>query len=218
MNLSQGQRYFLKAWGGFSLAGVFLFLFRALWTDTSRYSFIPGNLALAWAGLLFGWGFALQLKRRTWSNWQTVLSGVLWLFFLPNTWYTLTDFLHVYPTGEISQLYDIILVSGLVFCGFALGFASLFSVHKQLRVRMGARNAYLLAELALLLSSFAIFLGRVLRWNSWDVLTNPGGLIQNVSDRVIDPFAHPYTLNSTMLFFVFLSACYWVFFWSLAAA
>jgi uncharacterized membrane protein len=67
----------------------------------------------------------------------------------------------------------------------------------------------------ILLSSFAMYLGRNLRWNSWDVLANPSGVILSVSDRIVDPLGHPRALNVTGLFFVFLSSIYfsiWMFF------
>lgn len=163
---------------------------------------------LAWLGLVFGWLLIHQLKVTRWASWQNLCLSFLWLFFLPNTWYVLTDFIHVYPTGEISELYDIVMVGSLVITGFILGFTSLFLVHKELLKRFGARpSAYLVAGV-ILLSSFAIYLGRNLRWNSWDVVANPGGLILNVSDRIIDPLGHLRAFNVTGLFFVLISVMY----------
>ena len=63
----------------------------------------------------------------------------------------------------------------------------------------------------LLAGPFGIYVGRFLRWNSWDVITNAGGLLINVSDRLSDPLAHPSSLNVTGLFFIFISLSYWAF-------
>ena len=60
----------------------------------------------------------------------------------------------------------------------------------------------------LLLSSFAMYLGRDLRWNSWDVLLNPAGIIFDVSERVIDPLDHPEAFTTTLMFFIFLAGLY----------
>jgi uncharacterized membrane protein len=65
-----------------------------------------------------------------------------------------------------------------------------------------------------LLSGFAIYIGRDLRWSSWDIVNDPGGFLASVSDRVIDPFGHPRALNVTGIFFVTISTTYvatWLF-------
>lgn len=196
------------------ITGLCLVLFglRALMTGTIRYWFIPENLLLAWGGLLFAWLLTRRLGAGRWLSWQNITLSLAWIFFLPNTWYVLTDFIHVYETGEISELYDIALISSLVFCGFMLGLASLFLVHKQLLKRLSELKSYLFIEAAILLSSFAIYLGRDLRWNTWDVVTNPGGLVLNITDRILDPLGHLRALNITALFFVFLSVVYLAFY------
>jgi uncharacterized membrane protein len=193
---------------------ILLFIVRVLATGTFRYFFVPGNLALAWLSLAFAWLLVNQLKVRRWLSWQNLSLSILWLIFLPNSWYVLTDFIHVKPTGEVSQLYDIVLISNLVICGFIAGFASLYLVHLQLRKRLGERVSAELVAAIILVSSFAIYLGRALRWSSWDVVTDPGGIILNVSDRILDPFGYPRALNITGLFFVTLGSIYlaiWLF-------
>jgi uncharacterized membrane protein len=60
----------------------------------------------------------------------------------------------------------------------------------------------------LLLCSFAIYLGRYLRWNSWDVLFNPAGLVFDVSEPFINPTSHPQVFTTTLMFFVLLASIY----------
>lgn len=209
---SEAAKRYIESLGLMSLLCLLLLGYRMLDTDTTRYWFIPWNLLLAWAGLFFGWLLANQLRVRRWLSWQNIILSILWLAFLPNTWYVITDFLHVYPTGEISELYDILLVGTTAFSGFILGFTSLRLIHNELLERLSPRASWTLVEAAILLSSFAIYLGRVLRWNSWDIVTNPGGLIVNVSDRIADPLGNPHALNMTGLFFVTLSIAYLAFY------
>ena len=206
--LREADFRYLKAVGLISLLCLAFFVVRLVLTGSSAYLFIPGNLALAWLGLFFGWLLVQQLKITRWASWQNIALSFLWLFFLPNTWYVLTDFIHVYPTGDISELYDIVMVGTLVISGFILGFTSLFLIHKELLKRFGNRRAGQLVAGIILLASFAIYLGRDLRWNSWDVVANPSGIILNVSDRLIDPLGHLRAFNVTGLFFVLLSVMY----------
>jgi uncharacterized membrane protein len=204
---------FLAAAGLLSLADIAFWGLRVLVTGSTRYSFIPWNLALAWISLLFAVNLVRNLKKERWSGWRNISFTLLWLAFLPNTWYVLTDFIHVTPNGEISQLYDIALISLLVFTGFIIGFAGLFLVHRELLRRLDRLKSYALIEAAIFISSLAIYIGRDLRWNSWDVITNPGVII-NVSDKIIDPFGSPRFLNVTLLFFVLISLLYgafWIF-------
>lgn len=201
-------RHYFEAVGLVTLLCLALLVFRAVTTKTLRYWFIPENLVLAWAGLMFSYLLVRGLKKWRWLSWQNLSLTLLWLFFLPNTWYVLTDFIHVYPTGEISELFDIILIGTLTTVGFALGFTSLYLVHRELIRKVGLWRSFLLIEAVILISSYAIYLGRVLRWNSWDVIANPGGVIVNVSDRVLDPLGHPHVFLLGGLFFVLISVLY----------
>lgn len=202
---------YLVSVGLLSAAAILLLGFRVLLTGTVRYWFIPENLALAWIALFLAWLLTKELKNRRWLSWQNIGLTVLWLMFLPNTWYVLTDYIHIFPNGEVSQLFDIVLMSLLVFTGFILGFTSLFLIHRELLRRIGTLRSYLLVELTIFTSSFAIYLGRDLRWNSWDVIKNPGGVLVNVSDRIVDPFGSQRALNVTLLFFMLISLIYFSF-------
>jgi len=205
---------YLASVGLLSAASIVLLGFRVILTGTVRYWFVPENLALAWIAIFLAWLLTKELKNRRWMSWQNLGLTALWLIFLPNTWYVLTDYIHVFPNGEVSQLFDIVLISLLVFTGFILGFTSLFLIHRQLLHRVGALRSYLLIELAIFTSSFAIYLGRDLRWNSWDVIKNPSGVLVNVSDRIADPFGSQRAINVTLLFFMLISLIYlafWIF-------
>lgn len=191
-----------------------LFTFRLLATGVSRYWFVPENLLLAWLALFFGWILVRQLERRGWRNWWALVLTGFWLLFLPNAWYIMTDFIHVFDTGEISYLYDIAMITVLTMTGFLLGFSSLFMVHRQLLKRIDVFSGALTVGAVILLVSFAIYMGRDLRWNTWDIFTNPSGLILSITDRVINPFGYPRAVNVTAIFFVVISVMYlaiWLF-------
>ena len=191
-----------------------LFGFRLLTTGVSRYWFVPENLLLAWLALGFSWILVQQLQRRGWLNLRALALTALWLLFIPNAWYVLTDFVHVFDTGEISYIYDIAMISTLTITGFLLGFTSLFMVHRQIYKRLGTLSSAVIIGTVILLSSFAIYLGRDLRWNAWDVFTNPSGLILSITDRLINPFGFPRAFNVTAIFFVVISVMYlaiWLF-------
>lgn len=208
------EKRYLQSLGLLSGLLVALFGVRIVLTGTLHLWFVVWNLALAWVSLAIIWVLVNRLRKDRWLSWQNVSLSVLWLMFLPNTWYVLTDFVHVSANGEISQLFDIVLMGVLIVCGFILGFTSLYLMHKQLLKKLSERASSLVVALIILISSFGIYIGRDLRWNSWDVVTNPSGVIISVSDRVIDPFGHPRAINMTGLFFVLISVMYlavWIY-------
>jgi uncharacterized membrane protein len=87
---------------------------------------------------------------------------------------------------------------------------SVYLVHKEMLKRLEPAVAHTLVAAVLLACSFAIYLGRSLRWNTWDVLINPAGILFDVSDRFINPAAHPQSLVTTTTFFMLLASMYYV--------
>ena len=89
-----------------------------------------------------------------------------------------------------------------------MGLASLLVVHRVAEARSGALVGWAVAVGSLLLSAAGIYLGRFPRFNSWDVLTDPHGLVRVVTRRLADPFGNPFLLQFGMIMSVLLLGCY----------
>src|SRR5919204_219728 len=100
----------------------------------------------------------------------------------------------------------------LLFVGLLLGLTSLFLMHGVARRLIGAVNAWAFVVGVLALSSFGIYLGRVQRWNSWDVFVRPGSLLGQIGSGLLDPLNHPRPIALTVLLTSFLLATYLVFY------
>jgi uncharacterized membrane protein len=137
-----------------------------------------------------------------------LLITLAWLFFLPNSFYVISGFVHLMDVPRTDIVLDVVMFSSFGLNGLILGYLSLFLVHGQLRKRLSARTSGLLVGSVLLLSSFAIYIGRDLSWNTWDVIVSPAGLLFDVSDRLMNAGAHPQLFTTTISFFVFLSSIY----------
>jgi len=61
------------------------------------------------------------------------------------------------------------------------------------------------------LSGLGVFMGRFLRLNSWDLVTRPGKIIDDLATRVHDPAAQVNPLAFSLGFALLLAVCYWVF-------
>lgn len=196
---------------------IAFFCLRAFESGSTRYWFLIWNLFLAWVPLGFAWVLRQNLERYRWQSPSSLVLTFLWLGFLPNSFYVVSDFIHLKPTGEVSLLYDVVMFASFTFSAYVAGFLSLYMVHKELLKRLPSLNASGVVAGVLLACSFAIYLGRSLRWNTWDVLVNPAGLLFDVSDRIINPGAHPQAIVTTGTFFILLSTMYLVI-WQFVSA
>lgn len=195
---------------GFS---VLLFFIRVYGTDTSRYSFMLWNLFLAWIPLFLA---VILVKRLRYARWLSPINlsvSLLWLLFLPNSFYVLSDLVHLQTTGEINILFDAVLFFSFIMNGFIAGLWSLYCIHQELKRRLTPVAAATIINGALLLSGFAIYLGRTMRWNAWDVFVHPFGILFDVSEGLINPLSHPQVIVTTGTFFLLTCALYWTIYY-----
>lgn len=195
-------------------ASLLLLFARSVDAGNPRYYFLVWNLVLAALPLLFAVLLRKRLATTSWLVWQNLALTSFWLLFLPNSFYLVTDLIHLHQTYEVNIYYDVVMFMSFIVNGFILGYMSLYLVHVELARRVRRRDAHIIVLLVLLLVSFAIFLGRFLRWNSWDVFLHPAGLLFDVSNQLIDPVS-PSAFVTTTSFFILLSTSYAVV-WSLA--
>jgi uncharacterized membrane protein len=187
---------------------LLLMLSRMVASDSSRYWFLLWNLILGWLPVVFAIWLSHRLRHSRWLSAGNLVLTALWLGFLPNSFYLVSDLIHLQITGEVSVLYDAVLFMSFIFNGYVAGFMSIYVVHKEVLRRLGEDTSHLLISGVLLLSSLAIYLGRALRWNTWDVLVNPAGILFDVSEQVINPVSHPQSVVTTLTFFMLLGSMY----------
>jgi uncharacterized membrane protein len=155
-----------------------------------RYSidfrFLVWNLVLAWIPLLLSLGVYDAYRRGRSLLWVAPMI-VLWLLFLPNAPYIVTDFVHLSASSRAPLWFDGVELSAFAWTGMLLGFVSLYLIHAVLRDRYGARFGWSAVLFVLALSGVGVYLGRVKRWNSWDLLTQPGQRLAELHAHVGDP-------------------------------
>jgi len=200
-----------------NFVSVGFILMRVFATGENEYFYLLWNLFLAWLPLIFTLELKLYLLKKFWLNWPGILLTLLWLGFLPNSFYLAADLVHLQDMSKDNVLYDATMLASFMFNGFVVGLASVYFVHKELLKRLRTTTAHILIALTLLSSSFAIYLGRSLRWNTWDVIVNPAGILFDVSDRFINPGAHPQAFVTTTTFFVLIGSVY-LFVWQFIRA
>jgi uncharacterized membrane protein len=168
------------------------------------YRYLVWNLALAWIPLLLALVLLAAYRRR--AHWiELVAVGGVWLLFLPNAPYMLTDIVHL---GDTHKLFDAVIFGSFAFTALALGFASLLVVQVVVTRLAGATLGWAVAVSSLFAASVGIYLGRVLRLNSWDVVQRPRTLWTIVRLRLDDPFGNRYLIGFVLALCGFLTLAY----------
>ena len=150
-------------------------------------------LFLIWNLLLSFIPYFLSSKIKTTIPGTLTFYSILltWLLFLPNAFYLITDFIHLHHFHNLQYLFDTLLLSSFTVAGFYSGILSLFDIQFLLQMKYSAKKCRLLMGILIYLTAFGIYLGRILRFNSWDIVRHPFTLfftsyksIQNVETIV----------------------------------
>jgi uncharacterized membrane protein len=150
-------------------------------TGSSYYRFLIWNLTLAWVPFALAAAAYARARRRVDALVWLLL--VPWLLFFPNAPYLLI--LHLGEgEGPAPLWYDALMLSAFAWTGLLLGFASLYLVQMILRRAVGPAVAWLGVLLALGLASVGVYVGRFIRFNSWDALLHPLAVADVVREQL----------------------------------
>jgi uncharacterized membrane protein len=175
-------------------------------TGSGYYRFLVFNLFLACVPLFLSTALRIARHRRLPRAIQFALFS-LWLLFLPNAPYILTDILHLTRASHAPAWYDLALLLSCAGTGLLVGYLSLIDVQGIVARSFGPVWSWIFALVSLVLSGFAIYLGRFLRWNSWDVLIAPTRLFA-ITNGLTHPWSHSKPLAVTLIFGVILTLGY----------
>lgn len=128
--------------------------------------------------------------------------ALFWFFFYPNTFYMLTDIVHMNFTSTVlwektSLILYMLFVSSILF-GVLSGTESVKVMFKSFKVTSYPLRLALICALSVI-SSFAIHIGRYARLNSWDILTRPRVVIEELASVWSTGTAAYFVLGFTFL-------------------
>lgn len=186
-------------WLSFLAGG--LLVARIAYSREVTHAYLLWNLFLAWLPLLFA---TLAWRGRRLP--ARAVSGVLWLLFLPNAPYLITDLIHLAPSARAPLWYDAVLLFTSALGGLLLGLRSLHMIHLLVRRRLGAAPGWLFVVVVSALTGLGVYIGRFLRWNSWDAFLHPLSLSADLMHSLSNP-----DLRLRMLVFVLLFAALNIF-------
>ena len=193
-----------------TLTGLSLVVMRGLLTGNWWFFvMLTWNLFLAW----FPLGVVLVLrdlrKAQFQSRWLLWGGLAIWLAFLPNAPYIITDLFHIRYVDQPLLWFDTMTLFVFALTGLLVGLYSVLIVHRMLRPIVGNLLIWVLLMGSQILSGFGIYLGRVGRWNSWDVLASPSALTVAIARAYHDHLSIKLTLAYGFVLFAFYVAFYW---------
>jgi uncharacterized membrane protein len=184
-----------------------LFAFRTARAGIPGYHYVVWNLVLAVvpaaAALLL-----VRAERQRASLPEQAGWFALWLLFLPNAPYLLTDLVHLSSRPPVPLWFDVAMLLSFACTGLLLCYGSVADVHAVVARRFGSVAGWTLAMTAMLLSGLGIYMGRFLRLNSWDAVTRPHTLLGYVANAVSEPSSNLPGLRVTLVYGIGLALGY----------
>ena len=95
-------------------------------SGSGQYLGLCWNLVLAWVPLAFALLAYDRDRRRGRGGFALFAPLLLWLAFLPNAPYLVTDFVHLRDETTMPVWFDVALLSSFAWIGLLLGFVSVY--------------------------------------------------------------------------------------------
>jgi len=191
---------------GATIISVAVWRVRTEFSGTYHYDFLIWNLFLAWIPFIIAYlTYTAKLSHQQ-SFIAIPIAAFFWLIFFPNAPYILTDLQHLAGNWrDVPVWYDVMLLIWFAFTGLLLGMVSLFLMQEIIRREFGRWVGWGFVTMVAGLSSAGVYVGRFLRWNSWDIFSNPTGMAQYTIQSAQDPSLQSVGFTSLFAaFFLFL--------------
>jgi len=165
------------------------------------------NLFLAYLPYLFS-QYASRHINRLQGKGQLAAIVLIWLLFIPNSFYIITDLFHLKERHDIPFWFDLALLFSFAWNGLILGVLSIRHMEKLMEQRWSLKNELIFIYPVMFLNALGIFIGRYWRFNSWDVVTNPLALVRDMADLLLHPVHYRFDWSMIVCFSVLMTLLY----------
>jgi len=186
---------------------LFLLMIRIKVNQTFFLLFLIWNVFLA----IIPYAITMYLDTSKVKKFKLLFWFCIWLLFLPNAPYLITDLKHLrLANGHLFWL-DVLVLFSFAITGLVL-FCMTIHTMKVLLTKHITHFPKTLFELSVCcLTAFGIYLGRILRYNSWEILSNPTQLLRDCFSIISNPIQHKHAWGFTLAFSAFLWISYTLF-------
>ena len=196
-----------QVWGILALA-IVLVLGRVVFAGSGYFLYLLWNLALALLPFVVSSVLLWYVLKGKAHPWVLIVGGIVWLLLFPNAPYIVTDVIHLKESHAAPLWYDALMLYTSAWAGMILALHSLGQIETIIRRYLSEKLTWISLAALVFISSFGIYLGRYLRWNSWDVIANPHNLSSDIWNIFANPQTHQDGFLITIVFFVFISVSY----------
>jgi uncharacterized membrane protein len=134
-----------------------------------------------------------------------------WLLCIPNSFYLITDLFHLgdtYNDRMIPPWYDLVMILSFVWNGLLLGVLSVRQMERLLRPHLPAHNELLFLYPLFWLNALGVYIGRYLRFNSWDLITDPFFLLRDIGRILLHPLRNQPAWGMIFCFSILMTLIY----------
>jgi uncharacterized membrane protein len=181
--------------------------FRILYTDHWRFAWLTWNLFLALVPYLIT-RFAIHHTSWIEKRWKFAMLFVLWVLFIPNSFYIITDLFHLEISQRIPLWFDLALIFSFAWNGILLGVISIRQMEKIVRISFPTIQEWQFVYPMMLLNAFGVYIGRYLRYNSWDIIANPFQLTEDIFYLLFHPIRNRFDWSMILCYSVFMTLIY----------
>lgn len=135
----------------------------------------------------------------------------LWLLFVPNSFYIITDLFHLadrWNDRQAPMWFDLTMILSFAWNGLLLGVLSVRQMERLLLPDATLRNELFFLYPVMWLNALGVYIGRYLRYNSWDVVSNPFDLLGDIVRMIIHPLRHQYAWDMILCFSILMTLMY----------
>ena len=182
-----------------SLVAVFFHLVRILFNEPVDFS-MDWNLFLSWIPLMAAFFINNITRRFGRLPFLVIAVSLFWLAFFPNAPYMITDLAHLSVDYQRDLTWhDTIMLFCYAEVSLFNGLVSLYWIHQTWIRIFKKKTSTTLLLLSLPLAGFGVYLGRVRRMNSWDILHDPRLILENLFQSMLDRTALVISLEIGLL-------------------
>jgi uncharacterized membrane protein len=180
---------------------------RIIVTDSPAFLFLVWNLFLAFVPYVISEWLSrhVAIIEHTWKRWAVL---AVWLVFIPNAFYIITDLFHLERFDTAPKWFDLLLLFSFAWNGLLFGMLSVRKIELILAVVHGRGFSLFLVLTVMWLNAFGIYIGRYLRYNSWDIIMQPFSLFNELIQVLIHPFQNSMEWGMITTWAVFMTLFY----------
>ena len=188
----------------------FLVLVRIAFTGRLTFIYLIWNLFLAFVPYFITQLAALRPDWIT-GKIQFIIFFLVWIIWIPNSFYILTDLFHLGDSLAdriIPLWFDLVLILSFAWNGCMLGILSVRQMEKILLLHVTVGHELFFLFPVMWLNAWGIYIGRYLRFNSWDVITDPFQLVRDIGGMLLHPLGNRNAWSMIFCFSVLLTLMY----------